>query len=336
MVSTAVAPELAEAVISAMAGDDPIVRLLAREVDISHRRIAELETVNARLTAEVACHSEQLKRLRGRLEETRREGKRQSAPFSKGTKKPDPKRPGRKPGEAYGPKARRQPPDPERVDKIVDVPAPACCPDCGGDVVVDEVVPQWQEEIVPAHTRMRRYDVALGRCSGCKRRVRNRHPDQTSDAVGAAGVMLGPVALALAAWLKIGLGVPMAKVTQILQRLGGLSVTAGGLYSALHGIAGDATTTYQGLIAALQASAAVAADETGWRIDGDRAWMWVFVGDDVTVFDIADGRGSPSPAASWTPTSRAPWNATAGAPTAATPKPTIRRAWRIFCVAATR
>ena len=158
-------------------------------------------------------------------------------------------------------------------------------------MVLDKVIEQFQEELVPAHSRMRRYDVALGCCNSCKRRVRSRHPEQTSDALGAAGVMLGPRAHALAAWLHVGLGVPMAKVSKILAALGGLSVTPGGLHSALHKTAGDAETTYQALLETLRQSAAVAADETGWRINGERAWLWTYVGDAVTVYDIAQGRG---------------------------------------------
>jgi transposase len=138
---------------------------------------------------------------------------------------------------------------------------------------------------------MRRYEVALGHCAGCKRRVRGRHPEQTSDALGAAGVMLGPRAHALAAWLHVGLGVPMAKVAKILAALGGITVTPGGLHQALHRTARDADATYQALLTALRGSGAVAADETGWRIDGDRNWLWVYVGDTVTVYDIAAGRG---------------------------------------------
>lgn len=58
---------------------------------------------------------------------------------------------------------------------------------------------------------------------------------------------LGPVALSLAAWLHTALGVPMAKVAQILGRLGGVSVTPGGLHSALHRVAGDAESTWAAL-----------------------------------------------------------------------------------------
>ena len=49
-------------------------------------------------------------RLRRQLGEATRAGKRQAAPFAKGTPKPEPKRPGRKPGLDYGPKAHRHPP----------------------------------------------------------------------------------------------------------------------------------------------------------------------------------------------------------------------------------
>jgi transposase len=267
-----------------VAGLEAENRLLRRQVSLSGERIAQLEADKQRLAAEA-------ERLRGRLEESRRAGKRQAAPFSRDDKTPKPKRPGRKAGEAYGAKARRRPPDPDRVDETVAVGLPACCPDCDGEVEFDRVVGQFQEELVPAHSRMRRYDVALGHCRSCRRRVRGGHPEQTSDALGAAGVMLGPRAHALAAWLHVGLGVPMAKVSKILAALGGIRVTAGGLHQALHRIAGDADSTYQALLTALRGSDAVAADETGWRIDGDRGWLWVYVGDTVTVYDIAAGRG---------------------------------------------
>ncbi len=41
----------------------------------------------------------------------------------------------------------------------------------------------------------------------------------------------------------------------------------------------------------------MAADETGWRIDAERVWLWTFVGDLVTVYDIAAGRGFDQAAA---------------------------------------
>lgn len=269
---------------------DPLRDLFARQVKLSAAEVDRLEADNERLREENA-------KLHGELAKAQRAGKRQAAPFSRGERKPDPKRPGRKPGAAYGTKARRRPPEPEEIDEQRAAPLPDCCPDCGGEVVCDGEGEQFQEEVIPARTVMRRYEVALGHCTGCDRKVHGRHPEQTSDALGAAGVTLGPVALALAAWLHTGLGVSMAKVAQILERLCGLTVTPGGLHQALHRVAGDADATYTALVEALRASPAVAADETGWRIDAERSWLWVFVGDTVTVFDIAQGRGFDQAAA---------------------------------------
>jgi transposase len=41
----------------------------------------------------------------------------------------------------------------------------------------------------------------------------------------------------------------------------------------------------------------VAPDETGWRVAGWRAWLWAFVGLQVTVYRIAHGRGYDDAAA---------------------------------------
>jgi transposase len=276
---------------------DVVRSLFARQIGLSASRIAGLEADLAKARERCEQLVEENRVLRAELDKARRAGKRQAAPFSRGVKKPAPQRSGRKPGAAYGTKARRLPPPPGEIDEQRAAPLPACCPDCGGDVVFDGMGEQFQEEIVPARTVKRRYEVALGHCGGCDRKVHGAHPDQTSAALGAAGVTLGPVALALAAWLHTGLGVPMAKVAVILQRLGGLTVTPGGLHAALHRIAADGDATYRALIGALRASGSVAADETGWRIDGDRGWLWVYVGDQVTVFDIAAGRGYQQAAA---------------------------------------
>jgi hypothetical protein len=228
--------------------------------------------------------------LRSQLEEARRAGKRQAAPFSKGEPKREPARSGRKRGERYGRKAHR--PVPDHVDEEIRVPLPDACPCCSGELEFEDEVDQYQEEIlVPVQGHVRRYRIARGRCRRCGRRSQGHHPDQTSDAVGAAGSQLGPRTVAVAAQLNKELGVSVGKVAQILG-LFGITVTPGGLYQALCRLARAAEPTYQALSLAVRQSAAVAADETGWRVAGRRQWLWVFVGDDgITVYLIAPGRG---------------------------------------------
>jgi transposase len=237
---------------------------------------------NERLLAENA-------RLRARLEEARRAGKRQAAPFSKGDPRKDPARPGRKSGEEYGTRAHR--PVPDHVDEEIRVPLPEACPCCSGELEFEDEVDQYQEEIRWVRGHVRRFRISRGRCRRCGRRAQGRHPDQTSDALGAAGSQIGPRAIAIAAQLNKELGVAMSKTAQILALLG-VRVTPGGLHHALGRLASAAEPTCQALVLAVRQSAAVAADETGWRVAGRRQWLWVFAGDDgVTVYLIAPGRG---------------------------------------------
>ena len=83
----------------------------------------ELREQDARLATEIAA-------LKRRLEEKERSSKRQAAPFSKGKKKANPKKPGRKPGE--GKFSHGDLPTEEEITHRVQVPLQGDrCPFCG-------------------------------------------------------------------------------------------------------------------------------------------------------------------------------------------------------------
>jgi len=227
-------------------------------------------------------------RLRKELEAARRAGKRQAAPHSRGRPKTNPKRPGRKSGRDYGKHACR--PCPPRVDERISVPLPVQCPHCGGGVAFQRTEAQYQEEIV-RRTIVRRFDIAMGCCHGCGRRVQGRHPLQTSDAVGVGGVQLGPEALALAAILNKQMGLSLGHTRQVLAYGFGLQVSCGGLYRAFARLSRRAEPTYAGLVKTTRQALVNVPDETGWRVGGHLQWMHVAVSAQVTVYAILPGRG---------------------------------------------
>lgn len=102
--------------------------------------------------------------------------------------------------------------------------------------------------------------------------------------------MLGPLAVALATELNKELGLSPQKTAKALGRFG-IGVTAGGVVQAIARQARALEPTYPALIDGVRASPAVAPDETGWRINGHKAWLWAFAGENVTVYLIAAGRG---------------------------------------------
>jgi len=256
----------------------------------SCQRCEPLRQENARLRQQNQALKEQIARLRDSLVEARRAGKRQAAPFSKGPPKAHPQPSGRKPGKNYGRKARR--PVPDHVDETYDAPLGACCPHCGSeDVEQLRVADQYEEEIPRVTPRRRRFRIGVGRCRRCRRRIQGRHPLQTSDAIGAANVHLGPRAKTLVADLSKHVGMSFGKLSRILRTNFSLSVTRGGLSQIADHVAKALAPTYDALVKQVRSAAVVAGDETGWKVAGHLAWLWVVVTRDITVYRIMEGRG---------------------------------------------
>ena len=190
--------------------------------------VEDLREENETLREELEKAQAENERLRKDLEEALRSLKRQAAPFSTGKPKEHPKRPGRKAGN-YGMRASR--PVPERVDEAISVPLPAQC-QCGGPTVYDETKPQFQEDIV-RQTVVRRFDIEIGHCALCGLRVQGRDPLQTSDALGAAKVQVGPEALSLTAHLNKEMGISHERAARVLALGYGLQVSRSGLCRAM-------------------------------------------------------------------------------------------------------
>lgn len=251
--------------------------------------IAELETVVAELRETVATRDGRIAELEKLLEESRRSGKRQAAPFSKGEPAGEPKRPGRKSGADHGRHGHRL--APTRVDRELEAPLPECCPHCGGEVDHVRDAEQFQTDLPPTPApTVTRFTVAVGRCRSCGKRVQGRHLEQSSDALGAAGAQIGPVAKAWVAWLHYGLGLSFAKCAQLLARLG-IEVTAGAICSASQSMGTALVPVRAGIVDQINASPVLTMDETGWRVEAYSAWLWVATTDDATAYDVADGRG---------------------------------------------
>lgn len=240
-----------------------------------------LESENARLR-------EEIERLQRELEAAQRAARRQAAPFSRGQRKSHPKSPGRKPGARYGKHHRR--PVPERVDEEILAPVPAQCPACAGPLTVERIESQYQEEIV-RRTWVRRFDIPICRCTQCGKRVQGRHPLQTSDAIGAAAVQVGPEAVTLGVLMNKLQGLPHADAAAILKQGFGLIMSRSGICRAIQRTARKAEATWHALREAARRSELAHMDETGWKVEAQLRWLWAVVTDQITFCEILPGRG---------------------------------------------
>ncbi|MGH2372038.1 MAG: IS66 family transposase [bacterium] len=262
---------------------------LIRRRDSERPSYDDLVRENTRLRTDNASLRSRIRELEHKVEELARAAKRQSAPFSKNKPTPSPKPSGRKAGKDYGQRAARAVPG--RIDRVIDAPLPEVCPDCEGELVAERVAVQYQVEIpkpTPVHTR---FDVAVGRCMNCGRRVQGRHAEQTSDALGAASVQIGAHAQALASFINKGLGVPHEKTAAILGAATGVDISPATVVRATHRAAAVLEPSYDAIADAVAAAEVVSPDETGWRVGGVRHWLWVAVCSVATLYQVTKGRG---------------------------------------------
>jgi transposase len=251
-----------------------------------------LEREIAELRARDAQRQIQIERLTRLLDEQRRTGKRQAAPFAKGPPKPEPKKPGRKPGKDYGTKAHREPP--KHIDEVHDAPLPDECPDCGGDVDETHIDQQYQVEI-PRRPIHRQFNIHVGCCQKCRRRVQGRHPLQTSDALGAAAAQLGPDAQAAVVEFNKQAGMSHGKISRVFQTLFGIRLSRGGSTHVVLRAARRCEPVYTNICAAVKTSPWTVLDETGWHVGGQNSWMHALVGKNATAYVIDPTRsGQPA------------------------------------------
>jgi transposase len=255
---------------------------LREERDHLQRETEDLKRERDRLRREI-------ERLSAALDAARRAGFRQAAPFAKPQRQGTGRPAGRRAGATYGRHARRR--IPGAITETHDARLPPMCPDCGGPVRQVRIADQYQEELPVVRPIVRRFRLHIGACRACGHRVQGRHPLQTSDALGAAAVHLGPQAVALAVILHKSLGLPLGKVAGLFREQFGLAVTRSALVQLCARVAAKATPTYDALCAQIRGSPVVSPDETGWKVDGRLQWLWAFATSDTTVYAIQPGRG---------------------------------------------
>lgn len=183
-------------------------------VAVLQRHVAELSAANDALRAEIA-----------RLT---REGKRQAAPFSKGSRVSQPKRPGRKPGSGTF-HDREAPLSAQITEPPVDVPVLlAACPACGGQLAEERVDFAYTTDMpVSPRPHVTQYRVSVCRCLLCGKHVRGQHPDVAPDQYGATAHRGGDRAMAAAHALHYGIGIPVRKVPRVLAAMQGITLTQG-------------------------------------------------------------------------------------------------------------
>ena len=214
-------------------------------------------------------------------EKFKAEQRKRTAKFAKAnTVKKRKKRPGQKLGHVG--MTRRIP---DHIDEVIEETLHEC-PDChhalGKAIEVEE---QIQEDIIPMHVRVRKYRRHVYGCEHCRKEVKAPyHPEHVPFGYLGANVLIQ------AAILKYYHCLPYRKIGELFQDMAGLTVSPGGLSQALARISHWLGVEKTELLEAIRGSPQLHVDETGWRLDGKKSWVWALANKRLAYFHVDRSR----------------------------------------------
>ena len=159
------------------------------------------------------------------------------------------------------------------------------CPICEKDVggVVDTVVKYTEDIALKPRPTVTKHTITRHWCAHCETYVKSKNiPPITRIGIKTMGYVL---------YARYRLRLPLNKIKESLLDLYDFKLSEGEIVAMLK----DAETLfgkdYEAIITLIQAATVVYADETGWRMDGQNWWLWVFVTSTGTQYVIEDSRG---------------------------------------------
>lgn len=209
-----------------------------------------------------------------------------SDPPGKQRKRKPPQEPsGRKRGGQSGhPRHGRQLAPPELVAETVCC-KPGECRQCGAALAGDDPQPMRHQvaELPPITPRVVEYQIHQLACRRCGQRTRGWLPP------GVSGSAFGPRLTAILALLAGGCRLGKRTVRELAEQLFGLTISLGMICKLERRVA-EALASPVAEIADHVRRQHVHVDETSWREDKQRCWLWVVVAPLATLFRIAGRR----------------------------------------------
>lgn len=180
---------------------------------------------------------------------------------------------------------------PDRIDKTVRIEAGDSCPECGSEFS-SRAVERTRDvvDIEPIRPTINtRYVIERGWCPNC----RAYHESPVSEALPSH--RFGLQLMLFVVYQKVALGLSYGKIKTELALYFGLEVSRGQLSNIVLEVSRLFGASYADLLRLMRQQSVLHIDETGWKVNGDNHWLWIFVNDVVALFVLSKSRGAKSP-----------------------------------------
>ncbi len=257
----------------------------------TRKRNEQLEKKNKELTEENNTLREDIKRAYNQIQEilgvkSTKDCKGKDKNNEDEEKKPSEK----KRGAPIGHTGRTRP-VPTTVNKIEIIPLPERCPNCNTSDILsgDEYISKYIEDIVPIVKRTTEKRYIKGTCAHCQEQV------VSPEATSGPPVIVGHNLTALLSIMREQMGVSYRKLSTFSSEVLQVPLTPSGALGIINRVSEKIKPVYKGIEVSLSAQSVLHGDETGWRMDGQRWYMWVFCNRDIVYFHPDKSRASKVP-----------------------------------------
>ena len=202
-------------------------------------------------------------------------------------------------GELKKPKKRGAPlghegrtrPIPDKVDKVEIIPPPCSCPECGNTDIAETqgFISKYIEDIPPVVKVVTEKRYMEGICSHCHASVIE------PEALEGPPVKIGPHLVTLLTLLRHQLAAPYRKLSQFCSEGLQIPLTAPGVLGIINRVSHKMEPIYKGIEYMLRQQEVLHADETGWRMDAQNWYLWIFCNKRIVYFHPDKSRGSKVP-----------------------------------------
>lgn len=179
---------------------------------------------------------------------------------------------------------------PKRIDQEKKVHL-SHCPHCQNELSENNSFYEriMEDIILPLSTVITKYHIQRQWCSHCQKEV-HAVPQDTIDN--------SPFGINTLIWVliqKYRLRLPLNQIAASLKIQYGLSISEGAIQNLLGQAKIRFGPKYEQLIQEIRKNKLKHADETGWSIDGQSVWCWMFSSPDSILYTIEETRGKGVP-----------------------------------------
>jgi len=180
---------------------------------------------------------------------------------------------------------------PDKVDKINHIAPPSCCPHCNHDKIseLESYISKYIEDIPQIIKLITENQYQQGCCEQCGKTVvdpRAQHGPLVS---------IGPNLTATLANLRQQMGASYRKLARFSTETCQIPLSPSGAMGIIDRVCKSFEPIYTAIEATLPSQSVLYADETYWKMDGDRWYIWAFCNHEISYFHADESRSGSVP-----------------------------------------